>query len=162
METLEKIRVTLNSWFIWIAGAALLLMTGVACANMIMRPLGFPLKGAYELVGFLGAMVVSFALGYSQSTRSHIAVDIMARWYSKGMRRIIQGINSFLCSAFFLLVAWRVAVHGTTIWARGETSETLKIIYYPFIYAVALCSFLLALVLFTDFLKSLWPEKGEE
>jgi len=162
METLENIRTTLNRWFIWIGGAALLLMTGVACANMIMRPLGAPLQGAYELVGFLGAMTVCFALGYAQSARSHIAVDIMARRYSKGTQRIIQGINSILCSLFFLLVAWRVTVHGNTIWARGEISETLKIIYHPFIYAVALCSFLLALVLFTDFLKCLWPEKGEE
>jgi hypothetical protein len=62
---------------------------------------------------------------------------------------------------FFLLVAWQVSVFATTIWKRGETSETLRIIYHPFVYAVALCCLLLAFVLLIDLLKSLAPGKGE-
>ena len=43
---------------------------------------------------------------------------------------------------------------------EGETSETLRIIYYPFVYAVALCCLLLAFVLLIDFLKLIAPQKG--
>lgn len=160
--TLEKISNVLNKWFVWVGGVALLLMIGIACANMLLRPLGSPLKGAYELVGFLGAMTVAFALGYAQITRSHIAVDILATHYSKLTQRVMNVISSFLCTIFFVLVAWQTAVFATTIWKRGETSETLRIIYHPFVYLVALCCLLLAFVLFIDFLKSLAPEKGEE
>jgi TRAP-type C4-dicarboxylate transport system permease small subunit len=63
---------------------------------------------------------------------------------------------------FFALVAWQVFVYATTIWERGETSETLRIIYHPFIYAVAFCCALLAFVLLIDFLKSLTPQKGRQ
>jgi TRAP-type C4-dicarboxylate transport system permease small subunit len=63
---------------------------------------------------------------------------------------------------FFALVAWQVFVFATTIWKRSETSETLRIIYYPFVYAVAFCCALLALVLFIDFVKLLALEKGEK
>lgn len=136
-------------------------MTAIACANMLMRPLGAPLKGAYELVGFTGALTVAFALGYTQIARSHIAVDILATRYSKRTRRIMNTISSFFCMIFFFLVAWQVTVFGTTIWRRGETSETLRIIYHPFVYLVALCCLLLAFTLLVDFLKSFLSEKGE-
>ena len=43
--------------------------------------------------------------------------------------------------------------------ATGEVTETLRIIYYPFTYAVALGCFVLALVMLTDLLKSLIPKK---
>jgi TRAP-type C4-dicarboxylate transport system permease small subunit len=137
-------------------------MIGIACANMILRPLGSPLKGAYELVGFFGAMTVAFALGYTQITKAHIAVDILATRYSKKTSKIMNTIRSFLGVIFFILVAWQVSVFGTTIWKRGETSETLRIIYHPFVYAVAICCLLLALVLFIDLLKSLSTEKGKD
>jgi TRAP-type C4-dicarboxylate transport system permease small subunit len=162
MVLLEKISNLLNKWFIWVGGIALLTMIGIACANMILRPFGAPLKGAYELVGFFGALTVAFALGYAQITRSHISVDILSTRYSKRTQQIMNSISSFLCMVFFILVAWQVAVFATTIWKRGETSETLRIIYHPFVYLVAICCGLLALVLFIDFLKSLAPEKGEK
>jgi TRAP-type C4-dicarboxylate transport system permease small subunit len=162
MRILEKISNRLNRWFIWVGGASLLTMIGIACANMVMRPLGTPLKGTYELVGFTGALTIAFALGYAQITRAHIAVDILATRYSKRTLRVMNSISSLMGTIFFILVAWQVSTFATTIWKRGETSETLRIIYHPFIYAVALCCLLLAFVLFMDLLKSLSPEKEEK
>jgi len=136
-------------------------MVAIACANMVMRPLGVPLKGAYELVGFMGAMVVAFALGYTQISHSHISVDVLSIRYSKRTNQITKGISSLLCSMFFIIVAWQVIVYATTIWKRGETSETLRIIYHPFVYLVAFNCLLLSLTLLIDFLKSILPEKGK-
>jgi TRAP-type C4-dicarboxylate transport system permease small subunit len=162
IRALEEISTHLNKWFLWLGGAALLIMMGISCANMFLRPFGVPLKGAYELAGFLGALTIALPLGYAQITRSHIAVDILATQLSKRTQRIMNAISSFFSMIFFSLVAWQVFVFATTIWKRGETSETLRIIYHPFVYAVAICCGLLALVLFIDFLKSLTPEKGKK
>jgi TRAP-type C4-dicarboxylate transport system permease small subunit len=159
---LERISHELSKWFSWIGGVALLSLTGIACANMLMRPLGTPITGAYELVGFFGALVVALPLGYAQITRSHISVDILSTRYSKRTQRIMNLISSFLCVIFFILVAWQSAIYASTIWKRGETSETLRIIYHPFVYVVALCCLLLALVLLVDFLKSIALIKGNK
>jgi TRAP-type C4-dicarboxylate transport system permease small subunit len=78
---LERISHELSKWFSWIGGVALLSLTGIACANMLMRPMGTPMTGAYELVGFFGALVVALPLGYAQITRSHISVDILDTRY---------------------------------------------------------------------------------
>ena len=162
IRALEKISNPLNKWFIWIGGAALLIMMGISCANMLLRPFGVPLKGAYELAGFLGALTIALPLGYAQITRAHISVDILASQFSMRTQRIMNAISSFLSMIFFALVAWQVFVFATTIWKRSETSETLRIIYHPFIYAVAFCCALLSFVLLIDFLKSFAPEKGEK
>lgn len=160
IRTLEKISNLLNKWFIWIGGAALLIMMGISCANMFLRPFGVPLKGAYELAGFLGALTIALPLGYAQITRAHISVDILASQFSKRTQKIMNTISSFLSMIFFALVAWQVFVFATTIWKRSETSETLRIVYHPFIYAVAFCCALLSFVLLIDFLKSFTPGKG--
>jgi TRAP-type C4-dicarboxylate transport system permease small subunit len=135
-------------------------MIGIACTNMLMRPFGSPIKGAYELVGFLGALTVAFPLGYAQMSRSHISVDILTSRYSKQTQQIMNAISSFISMIFFVLVAWQSFVYGSAIWKRGETSETLRIIYHPFVYMVAICCGILAFVLFIDFLKSLPFKKG--
>jgi TRAP-type C4-dicarboxylate transport system permease small subunit len=162
ISILERISNHLSKWFSWIGGIALLSLTGIACANMLMRPLGAPITGAYELVGFISALVVALPLGYAQITRSHISVDILATRYSKKTNRIMNAISSFLCLIFFILVAWQSAIYASTIWKRGESSETLRIVYYPFVYVVAFCCLLLALVLLVDFLKSIALIKGDK
>lgn len=161
ISVLNGIAGRLSQWFSWIGGIALLGMTTIACANMLLRPIGATIAGAYELIGFLGALVVAFSLGHSQVNRAHICVDILTTRYSEKTRHIIDAINSFLCMIFFLLVTWRTAHYATTIWRRGETSETLRMIYYPFVYGVSLCCLLLALLLLVNFLKAILPKAGE-
>lgn len=162
ISALDRLSRKLSQWVTWVGGIALLSMTGIACANMVMRPMGTPITGAYELIGFLGALVVAFSLGHSQVNKAHISVDILTTRYSARTKRLINAINSFLCTMFFLLVAWRTAHYATTIWKRGETSETLRIIYYPFVYGVSLCCLLLALLLVVDFLKVFFSEDGKK
>lgn len=158
---LDRFSNNLNKWFNWFGAIALVGLTGIACVNMLMRILGSPFKGAYELVGFFGALVVALPLGYAQINRAHISVDILARYYSSRTKRIINAFNSLVCTGLFILVAWQSWVYATAIWKRGETSETLRIIYHPFVYAVGLCCLLLGFVLLIDFFKSLRRQKGE-
>ncbi|MGQ9857528.1 MAG: TRAP transporter small permease subunit [Thermodesulfobacteriota bacterium] len=162
ISALDRIGGKLSRWFGWIGGIALLGMTALACINMILRPMGTPLAGAYELIGFLGAMVVAFSLGHSQVNKAHISVDILATRYSEGTKRLIDAINSLLCTIFFLLVSWKTAHYATDIWRRGETSETLRMIYHPFVYAVSLCCLLLAFLLLVNFMKALLAKGGEK
>ena len=134
-------------------------MTSLACGNIFLRPFGQSWKGTYEIVGFLGAMVFAFALGYSQITNSHITVDIISSFYSSRTKRIIKGIGHFISMIFFGLLAWRIYLYATFIIKTGEKSDTLMIIFYPFIYALAICFTFFAFVLFVDFLSLLANER---
>ncbi|MGD9034274.1 MAG: TRAP transporter small permease subunit [Desulfobacteraceae bacterium] len=159
MRALEKISNFLNQVLLWMAGFFLVAMIFMTGANIIIRIFWMPIRGTYELMGYFGAIVTAFALGYTQVGRGHIAVDILVLRFSKRARRILNGINYFICMVFFAIIAWRIAIYATTLWKSGEITETLRIIYYPFTYGVSLGCFILSLVLLVDLLKLFFRDK---
>ncbi len=159
MHVLEKISQALNRLLVLIGGFFLVGMIVLACANIFSRLVWVPIRGTFELMGYFGAVVTAFALGYTQLNKGHIAVDVLVNTFSKKTRRVIRIINHLLGAAFFVLAAWQISIKATTLLRTGEVTETLRIIYYPFTYAVALGCIVLALVLVTDLLKLFIPEK---
>ena len=153
MAALEKISIFLNQVLLWIAGLCLIAMIAITCANIILRFFWLPIRGTFELMGYFGAIVTAFALGYAQLKRSHIAVDIVVLRFSKKTQRILNAVNHFICMLFFIIVTWQVAKYATTLYETGEVTETLQIIYYPFTYGVALGCLVLALSFLVDFIK---------
>ena len=90
--------------------------------------------------------------------RGHISVDVLVLGFSKKTQRVLNAINCFICMIFFALVSWQIARYATTLWKTGEVTETLRIVYYPFTYGVALGCAILSLVFLTDFLRSIFHE----
>ncbi|MFC1580404.1 TRAP transporter small permease [Thermodesulfobacteriota bacterium] len=161
METLNRISHILNQILLWIAICFLGGMVFITCANILLRLVWVPLRGTFELMGYFGAIVTAFALGYAQIGRSHIAVDILVLRFSKRTRKILHGINYLVCAIFFSAVSWQIAKYATTLLQTGEVTETLRFAYYPFTYGVALGCIALALALLVDFLKLFSGEKEE-
>ena len=160
MDFLDKSSMTLNRILVLIGGLFLIGMIVLTCSNIFLRMVWLPIPGTFELMGFFGATVTAFSLGYTQLKKGHIAVDILIDSFSPRVRRILDVINSLFCCAFFILIAWQLAVKGNTLRQTGELTETLRIIYYPFVYGTALGCAGLALVLGADFTKAIRPQKG--
>ncbi len=159
MNFLMRVNKILNKLLTLTGGAFLVAMILLTCANIFIRQFYIPIRGTFELMGYAGAVVSAFALGYTQFTNGHISVDVLVNTYPKPLKRIISVINHGVCCIFFSFAAWHVVQKALTLKNAGELSETLRIIYYPFTLAVALGCFVLALALFTDFLKALLPKK---
>jgi TRAP-type C4-dicarboxylate transport system permease small subunit len=159
MDFLERVSAFLNHLLVWIGGFFLLAMIALTCANILLRIVWVPISGTFELMGFFGAVAAVFALSYTQLKRGHIAVDILIHTFSEGTRRFLTLFNNIICMFFFAFVAWQITDWATTIWRSGEVTETLRIAYYPFTYAVALGFAILSLVFLTDTLKSLFSGK---
>ena len=156
MEYLEKVNSFLNKILLILGSVAVLLLMSVATVNVVLRyPFKMPWRGAYEVVGFFGAIVIAFALGYTQKRKDHIVVDILTEKFPKRVNRILDGISYFVTMIFFAIVSWQVFVWGIKIWKSGEVSETLKIIFYPFIFSVGFGFALFSFTLLIDFLKNL-------
>ncbi|MFH1137232.1 MAG: TRAP transporter small permease [Pseudomonadota bacterium] len=160
MDFLEKTSRNVSLGLVVVGGIFLVGMIVLTCANILLRLVWLPVPGTFELMGFFGASATAFSLGYTQLKKGHIAVDILIDYFSPRTKRFLAVINSLLCSAFFVLVAWQLFLKGDTIRRTGEVTETLRIIYHPFIYGAALGCAGLALVLLTDFVKAIRPEQG--
>ena len=161
MEFLEKLNRILNQLLVWIAGTFLLAMVVMICANVFLRRIWTPLLGTFELMGYFGALITAFALGYTQIKGGHISVDILVLRFSPKAQRILNGLNNLFCMIFFALVTWQISSYAATLWRTGEVTETLKIIYYPFTYGVALGCAVFSLVFLTNFLKSIIPKRED-
>ena len=157
MNTLEKINVFLNKILLILGSVAVLLLMSVATINAFLRIpfIKSTWRGAYETVGFLGAIVIAFALGYTQKRKDHIVVDILTEKFPKRVNRVLDGINYLITTIFFSIVSWQVFVWGMKISRSGEVSETLKIVFHPIVYSVALGFTVFSLTLVIDFLKNL-------
>ena len=161
MKILAKISEFLNKLLTFLGGLFLVVMVLLTCANILTRLFWVPIIGTFELMGFFGAMVTAFALGYTQVKRGHIAVDVLVNTFSKKARKALAQVNNAICCCFFVIAAWQIAVKAHTLMETGEVTETLQMIYYPFTYAVAFGCLVLSLTLLTDFIRGWLPEGGE-
>ena len=155
---LERMSRILNNILMAIAGLFLVAMMVLACANVAFRGFGMPIKGTFELMGLFGAVVAAFALATTQVQRQHIAVDVLIRAFPARLKRILGALNYLTGTALFLLAAWQTWLLGTNLWKVHELSETLRIMYFPFVYSVSLGCVVIALVLMIELLKVLSGE----
>ena len=137
MAILDKIDTLLSRALLVLSGAAVMALMLLATGNVVLRFFSIPYRGTYEVVSFLGAIGVAFALSATQRSKGHIVVDILSSRYPAPARRAVDALSSLISAAFFGVVAWQVIRWGTRIMASGEVSETLKMAYYPFVFGVA-------------------------
>ena len=159
VKLIEKISGLLNKLLTLLGGIFLVGMIVLTCANILSRLIWVPITGTFEMMGFFGAIVTAFALGYTQVKKGHIAVDVLVNRFSDGTKKVLSIINNTLCCLFFLVAAWQISVKATTLMKTGEVTETLQVIYYPFTYAVAFGCLVLSLTLITDIIREIIPEK---
>ena len=162
MVALEKIIRNLNLLFIWVAGICLTAMILITCANIFLRLVWIPVKGTYELMGFFGAIVTAFSLGYVQMKKAHTRVDILVDNFPGKLQVVLNAVNLLICTIFFVIAGWYIAKYATTLWSTGEVTETLRIVYYPFTYGVAGGCFLIALVMLVEIVKLFYEGWGSQ
>jgi TRAP-type C4-dicarboxylate transport system permease small subunit len=159
MKYLESINIFLNRILLILGGIAVILLMSLATINVVLRIFHIPYSGTYEMVSFLGAIVIAFALGYTQKRKDHIVVDILTERFSKQTNKILSIVSYGITMVFFAVVSWQIFVFGMKIWKSGEVSETLKIVYHPFIFSVSIGFAVLSLTIIIDFLKIIFTQE---
>lgn len=160
MMAIDRLISWLNRLLIFCGGVCLIFMIGLTCSNIIFRVFGEPIRGTFELMGFSGAMVTAFALGFTHRQKGHIAVDILVNRFSVRTKQVLNVTNSLICTIFFGVVAWQVAKKAATLLSSGEITETLRIIYYPFTFCVAFGCGILALVCLAETIQAASKTEG--
>lgn len=137
-----------------IAASALFAMMCLTCADVILRLFRHPIRGTYELVSFLGAITVSFALAHTSIHKGHVAVSLLVERFSKRWQAIVELGVSVFSLALFALISWRSAIYARNFQLSGEVSPTLQLPFYPIIYGIAAAAVVVCLVLMVDILTA--------
>ncbi len=151
---LEKLTQTANKAFVFTAGLFLVLMMLLTVLNIVGRFFGLPIKGAVELTGFFGAVTATFALAYTQLKLDHISVTVLRDCFPKPVKKTAGVLNDLLCMAFSLIAAVKIFSIANSLMLSGEVTETLRICFYPFVYAASAGFFMLVLIFLTELLRT--------
>ena len=138
-----------------LGGFTLICMVLLTCTDVAMRYLSLTMRGSYELLGLLGAVTTAFALSYTQKSKGHVTVDIFVKTFPKPAQHALSIFNNLISALLFMIISHQLFVFGFSLSEAGELTETLKIAYFPFIYAVAIGCIGLATLLCFDLTKSL-------
>jgi len=155
MNYLIKIVNGLAQRLYWIAGAAIVTMMLITCADVVLRYFRKPIPGTYELVCFLGAVAVAFAMAHTSVERGHVAVSLVVRYFPRRVQGFIDAVTSIFGLVLFALIAWYSLQYAGDLRATGEVSLTLELPFYPFVFGVGFSAIAVCLVLLTDLYNSL-------
>jgi TRAP-type C4-dicarboxylate transport system permease small subunit len=153
----------------WIAGIAIVSMMLLTCADVILR-LGVtayheynwsilapfrPIPGTYELVCFLGAVAVSFAMAHTSVEKGHVAVSLVVRLFPQRAQALIETITGIFSFILFALLSWQSVLYANDLRASGEVSLTLELPFYPFVYGIGFAAAAVCLVLLVDIITNI-------
>lgn len=153
MGMFVKFTLKISQFYAWISGSAVIAMMLLIVINGIKRSFSTPILGTTEIVGWLASISVSFALGYAQIHRGHVDIDILVVKFPKGLQKVLRIIVAFLSLGFFSIVGWQLFQYAFSLSANRNVSQTLGIIYYPFVILSALGFLVFMLVLLKDFIS---------
>jgi len=157
----EKAVTGISSSFNMIASAALMLMMVLSCADIFMRYLfSRPITGTYDVVGLSGAVLVSFALPYTMLKKGHVAVELLVQSLSRGKQLVIETFSHLLGISLFLVMVWQAILLSRDMKAAGEVTPTVHLPFYPIVYCMALCFFILSLAILVNLLR-VWTKRAK-
>jgi len=138
-----------------LAGAAIVAMMLLTCADVLLRLFNRPIPGTYELVSFFGAVSVAFAMAHTSVEKGHIAVSVLVQLLPRRGREAVDALTSALSLILFALIAWRSVLYAEDLRRSGEVSLTLQLPFYPFVHGIGLAAAVVCLVLLSDLLRHL-------
>ena len=129
----------------------LLTTVDVVGAKMFLKPV----PGALDLMMLAQLISMSFALGASFVAHRHVTVEFFVPLLPKALQKISACLINGLVFMLFVLMSWRLFVHGFDFKAYGEVSPTIRIQLYPFVYGAAAAFIPACIAAFLNLIQSL-------
>jgi TRAP-type C4-dicarboxylate transport system permease small subunit len=126
----------------------------IAIDVALRKILNQPINGGYEIASLFMAMLVFFALAYTQQQKSAIHVTLFVTRFKGRTRYVIWTLGLLLATGMAGYFAYGSFVHGGLVRLVGTESGTLRIPYWPFYYVGAFSFGLYAIVMAIDAVKS--------
>jgi TRAP-type C4-dicarboxylate transport system permease small subunit len=134
------------------AGLGILAMMGVTCVDVVLRAIGSPLTGAYDIVKLAGALTIACALPYTTAVKGHVAIEYFFHKLSWRGRVVVDTLARLLGMALFSVLAWQSVRYGASLQRSGQVTLTLQLPVYWVPYVVAFSCGVVVLVILHNLL----------
>ena len=153
---------TMNAWsaferkicrfLLLISGLTLAFMLIFTLTDVVMRAFGKPIVGDFEIISFLGAVVVGFAIPYTTLLKGHIIVDFLIEKLPKNVRDGMQVATRIIGIALFLWIGWNFVDMSLDLIKSKEVTPSVQAAVLPdFVWTGVLLHCPVFHSLFTDY-----------
>jgi len=149
LKTVSKLSTVMYA----LSAIVLSFMMLLTVSDVILRYMGRPIPGTYELVGLSGAVAIGFAIPYTSLVRGHVFVEFLIDRMEKGRREVVLIFTKILILLLFIAFGVYLFITGRDMAASGEVTQILRLPFYPVAYAVGVACFVECLVMVSDIVK---------
>jgi TRAP-type C4-dicarboxylate transport system permease small subunit len=144
MEKLRSVAMGLGKFMDILGGMLITFIMLLTACDVILRYLGKPILGTYEIVSMGGALAMGLSAFFTYWKKSHIKVDTFVDKYPKNIRHILYIITRLAILLIVGLIGLSLIIMGFDLLETHEVTATLKVLYYPVVWAlgvsfVAIC-----------------------
>ncbi len=107
--------------------------------DVVMRAFGKPIVGDFEIISFLGAVVIGFAIPYTSLLKGHVFVDFLIEKLPKNVGDWMQVATRIIGIALFLWMSWNFVVMSLDLIKSREVTPVFRLPYYPISFGLAFC-----------------------
>jgi len=161
---------TMNAWdaferkicrfLLLISGLTLAFMLIFTLTDVVMRAFGKPIVGDFEIISFLGAVVVGFAIPYTTLLKAHIIVDFLIEKLPKNVRDGMEVATRIIGIALFLWIGWNFVDMSLDLIRSKEVTPVFRLPYYPISFGLAFCCIVQCFTLFSQITKIVGGRHG--
>lgn len=155
-HAIAKTLLPVRNLFGAIACSALALMMFLTFVDVGMRYIfNSPIPGGLELVEYMMALIVPFALTVTAFEKAHIGVDLIMERFPRKFQAAVACVTHLICLCLYLLITWQSYLNIGEQYHSEMTSAVLLIPVYPFVAALTAAFALLSLITFLQLLEKL-------
>ena len=156
LRKFQEFNHSLSAWFEWVGLAGLLVMMFITCIDVIGAKIFLkPVFGGIDIVMVSQLVAISFASAFSLLLGKHVTVEFFVPRLPRRAQAVTDSIVFLLALIFFVLIVWRLCVHGYSFQTGGEVTATARIPLAPFAYGIAIASVPVCMVFLLEFINSL-------
>ena len=154
MEKFRLIIIRLGKFMDILGGIFVTCIILLTVCDVILRYFGMPILGAYEIVSLWGALAIGISSFFTYWEKSHIRVDTFVEKFPKNIRHILHIITRVMILFIVGLTGLSFIVMGFQLLEAHEVTATLRLPYYPIVWAMGVAFLIVCLAVVYDMFQA--------
>ena len=155
MKILRSVCLKVSNFMDIITGIFLTLIMLLTTCDVVLRYLGIPILGTYELVSLGGALAIGFSSPFTFWKKSHITVDTIVEKSSDIIRLILNTSTRVMALGIVSVIGWNCIEMGFELLKAREVTPTLNVPIYPIAWGLGISFIMACLVLLYQTIEEL-------
>jgi TRAP-type transport system small permease protein len=146
MKLLSLAVKALSHFLCWISCSAIVAIVFLTVVDVILRRVRHPIDFTFEIIVFLAAIVIGFALPRTSLDKGHVTMEFVTSKVSDKWAKVLFVSTRLMATGMFAIIGWNIILYAGRLRVAGQSSAILKIPEFFVTYAVAFACLVQCLV----------------